>query len=439
MSRMRLTLISLVFLLSTAANAGSTVENIRIKSENDKTRVVLDLSHSANHNIFTLRGPNRLVIDLKDSRLAKSLRKLPKGSGSVRSIRSAVRPNGKLRVVLDLTGDVRSRSFRAGPNSQYGDRLVIDLTRADNLQPVKRATEEYRSGRDIVIAVDAGHGGYDPGAIGRRSKEKDLNLAISKELARRIDAEPGMQALLIRSSDVFVELRDRIAKARKNNADLFISIHADAFHDSRVNGASVFALNLKGANDEAARQLERRETAPVNVGGVSLHDYDEVVASVLLDISQKESLSVSLDVGAKVSREMSKVAKMHSKEVKQKSLLVLKAPDMPSILVETGFISNASEEKKLINKKHQARLASAVLAGIKSYFYTNPPPDTRIAIETRRTSSSQVSYVINSGDTISQIAERYNVTPAEIRRANKLLTNKIRVGQTLSIPLYVGG
>ena len=436
---MRLTLISLVFLLSTAANAGSTVENIRIKSENDKTRVVLDLSHSANHNIFTLRGPNRLVIDLKDSRLAKSLRKLPKGTGSVRSIRSAVRPNGKLRVVLDLTGDVRSRSFRAGPNSQYGDRLVIDLTRADNLQPVKRATEEYRSGRDIVIAVDAGHGGYDPGAIGRRSKEKDLNLAISKELARRIDAEPGMQALLIRSSDVFVELRDRIAKARKNNADLFISIHADAFHDSRVNGASVFALNLKGANDEAARQLERRETAPVNVGGVSLHDYDEVVASVLLDISQKESLSVSLDVGAKVSREMSKVAKMHSKEVKQKSLLVLKAPDMPSILVETGFISNASEEKKLINKKHQARLASAVLAGIKSYFYTNPPPDTRIAIETRRTSSSQVSYVINSGDTISQIAERYNVTPAEIRRANKLLTNKIRVGQTLSIPLYVGG
>ena len=238
---------------------------------------------------------------------------------------------------------------------------------------------------------------------------------------------------------MFVELRDRIAKARKNNADLFISIHADAFHDSRVNGASVFALNLKGANDEAARQLERRETAPVNVGGVSLHDYDEVVASVLLDISQKESLSVSLDVGAKVSREMSKVAKMHSKEVKQKSLLVLKAPDMPSILVETGFISNASEEKKLINKKHQARLASAVLAGIKSYFYTNPPPDTRIAIETRRTSSSQVSYVINSGDTISQIAERYNVTPAEIRRANKLLTNKIRVGQTLSIPLYVGG
>ena len=289
-------------------------------------------------------------------------------TGSVRSIRSAVRPNGKLRVVLDLTGDVRSRSFRAGPNSQYGDRLVIDLTRADNLQPVKRATEEYRSGRDIIIAVDAGHGGYDPGAIGRRSKEKDLNLAISKELARRIDAEPGMQALLIRSSDVFVELRDRIAKARKNNADLFISIHADAFHDSRVNGASVFALNLKGANDEAAWQLERRETAPVNVGGVSLHDYDEVVASVLLDISQKESLSVSLDVGAKVSREMSKVAKMHSKEVKQKSLLVLKAPDMPSILVETGFISNASEEKKLINKKHQVRLASAVLAGIKSYF-----------------------------------------------------------------------
>lgn len=439
MIRMRLTLVPLILLLSSGAMAGSTVENVRIWSENDKTRVVLDLSRSVDHNIFTLRGPDRLVIDLRDSRLAKSLTQLPEGTGTVRSIRSAIRSNGQLRVVLDLNQDVRSRSFTAGPNSQYGDRLVIDLMRVGNLQPVKRASEEYRPGRNIVIAVDAGHGGYDPGALGRRSKEKDLVLSISKELARRINAEPGMSAVLTRKGDRFVEHRDRIAIAKRHKADLFISIHADAFKDSRANGASVFALNLKGANDEAAMQLGRRESAPVSVGGVSLHDKDERLASVLFDLSQKAFLSASLDVGAKVSRAMGRVVKMHSKDVKQKSLMVLKAADMPSILVETGFISNSAEEKKLRDVKHQRRLANAVLAGIRSYFYTNPPPDTQIAINMRRAPSSQVRYVIASGDTISEIAERYNVSPAAIRRANKLSTDKIRIGQTLNIPVFTGG
>jgi len=435
----RLTLVSLFLLLSSAANAGSIVENVRIWSENDKTRVVLDLSRSIDHNIFTLRSPDRLVIDLKDSRLAESLKKLPDGAGTVRSIRSAIRSNGQLRVVLDLRQSVSSRSFTAGPNSQYGDRLVIDLTRSGNLQTVKRASEEYRPGRDVVIAIDAGHGGYDPGALGRRSKEKDLVLSISKELARRVNAEPGMSAVLIRKKDVFVEHRDRIEIARRSKADLFVSIHADAFKDSRANGASVFALNMKGANDEAAMQLGRREKAPVTVGGVSLHDKSEILASVLFDLSQNASLSASLDVGAKVSREMGRVAKMHSNEVKQRSLLVLRAADMPSILVETGFISNSSEEKKLRDVKYQGRLAKAVLAGIRSYFYTNPPPDTQIAMDMRRTPSSQVRYIIASGDTISEIAERYNVSPAAIRRANKLSTDKIRIGQTLNIPVFTGG
>jgi len=443
MIRTRLTLVPLILLLSTAAKAGSTVENVRIWSENDKTRVVLDLSRSVDHNIFTLRGPDRLVIDLKDSRLAESLKQLPEGTGTVRSIRSAIRSNGQLRVVLDLNQGVRSRSFTAGPNSQYGDRLVIDLTRVGNLQPVKRASEAYRPGRDIVIAIDAGHGGYDPGALGRRSKEKDLVLSISKELARRINAEPGMSAVLTRNRDVFIEHRDRIAIAKRHKADLFVSIHADAFKDSRANGASVFALNLKGANDEAAMQLGRSKRAPVrapvSIGGVSLHDKDEILASVLFDLSQNASLSASLDVGAKVSRAMGRVAKMHSKEVKQRALIVLKAADMPSILVETGFISNSAEEKKLRDVKYQGRLANAVLAGIRSYFYTNPPPDTQIAINMRRAPSSQVRYVIASGDTISEIAERYNVSPGAIRRANKLSTDNIRIGQTLNIPVFTGG
>tara|TARA_Y100000389_G_scaffold199651_1_gene238455 strand:- start:4457 stop:5767 length:1311 start_codon:yes stop_codon:yes gene_type:complete len=436
---MRLLLLSLIFLLNSLANAVSTVENIRVWSENNKTRVVLDLSNSVSHSIFSLQRPNRLVIDIKNSRLSKSFNKLPNQTGFVSSIRSAMRPNGELRVVLDLSEKIIARSFRAGPNSKYGDRLVIDLVRPENATTTKRIDESYQSRRNIIIAVDAGHGGRDPGAVGRKSHEKDINLAISKELARRINAEQGMQALLIRKSDVFIELRERIARARENKADLFISIHADAFHDSRANGASVFALNLKGANDEAARQLQRRETSQVSVGGVSLHDKEELLASVLLDLSQKESLSVSLDVGAKISREMSRITNMHSKEIKQKSFLVLKAPDIPSILVETGFISNRSDEKKLRNKKHQEKLANALLKGIKSYFYTNPPPDTQIAYNLRNKSSIQLRHIIVSGDTISQIAERYNVSPTAIRRFNNLSNDKIRVGQTLNIPQVAGG
>lgn len=439
MIRLRLTLISLALLLTGTANAGSTVENVRIWSESDKTRVVLDLSKSVEHNIFTLRGPDRLVVDLNDSRLAKSLTKLPRGTGTVRSIRSAIRADGKLRVVLDLHSGVRSRSFTAGPNSQYGDRLVIDLQHTGRPQAVKRASEGYRPGRDIVIAIDAGHGGHDPGALGRRSKEKNIALAISTELAKRISAEPGMRAVLIRDRDVFVEHRNRMAIARKNKADLFVSIHADAFADRNASGASVFALNLKGASDEAAMQLARRDKAPVSVGGVSLNGKEETLATVLFDLSQNAALSASLDVGAKVSLQLSKVAKMHRRAVKQKELIVLKSADMPSILVETGFISNAAEENKLRDKGHQGRLANAILAGLRNYYYTNPPPDTQIAMDLRREPASQVRYVIARGDTISQIAERYNVSAAAIRRANKLSTDKIRVGQTLSIPIFTGG
>ena len=439
MIRIRLTLLSLMLLFNTAVNAGSTVENVRIWSDSDKTRVVLDLSQSVQHSIFTLRGPDRLVIDLKDSRLAQSLTKLPAGAGHVRTIRSAVRADGQLRVVLDLTQGVRSRSFAAGPNSQYGDRLVIDLQRNGNLEPTKRASEGYRPGRDIVIAIDAGHGGHDPGALGRRSKEKNIALAISKEVAKRINAEPGMHAVLIRDKDVFVEHRDRMAIASRAKADLFVSIHVDAFNDRRASGASVFALNLVGASKEAARQMQRRENTDVSVGGVSLHDKEKGLASILFDLAQNANLSASLEVGASVSRQMGRVTKMHRKAVKQKELIVLKSAEMPSILVETGFISNNSEENKLRDKGHQGRLANSILAGIRDYYYTNPPTDTQIAMDIKRSSTKQMRYVISRGDTISQIAERYNVTPAAIRRANKLSTDKIRVGQTLNIPVFSGG
>ena len=423
----------------TTVQAATTVENIRIWSENGKTRVVLDLSEPSKHHIFTLRGPDRVVVDLKDGRLSGSLTTLPKGVGSVRAVRSAVRANGQLRVVLDLNETVRSRTFTAGPNSQYGDRLVIDLQRSGNLQAVKRASEEYVPGRDVVVAIDPGHGGHDPGAIGKaRTREKDVALQISKTLANRINAEPGMRAVLVREGDYYVDHRRRMEIARKNRADLFISIHADAVDDRRANGASVYALSLKGASDEAARQLAERENASVRVGGVSLGDKDEILASVLLDLSQSAALSASLDVGSKVIDELAGIGKVHRRTVQQAGFLVLKSPDMPSILVETAYISNPNEEKKLRDRNHQGRLADAILAGVRTYFYTSPPPDTRIAMEIRRQPVNKVRHVIARGDTLSEIAERYNVSTSAIRAANKLRNDRIRVGQTLSIPVYSG-
>ncbi|MGI9270412.1 MAG: N-acetylmuramoyl-L-alanine amidase [Woeseiaceae bacterium] len=435
----RLFLIPLLMLLSAAAQSAATVENIRIWAENGKTRVVLDLSRPVSHSIFTLRGPDRLVVDLKDGRLAESLRQLPAGVGSVNSIRTGVRANGQLRVVLDLNENVRSRSFAAGPNPQYGDRLVIDLERSGSLQTVRRASEAYTPGRDIVIAVDAGHGGHDPGAVGRgKTREKDVALAVSRELAARINSEHGMKAVLIRNADYYVDHRRRMEIAHNAGADLFVSIHADAVDDRRANGATVYALSLKGASDEESRLLAERENKSVQVGGVSLDDKDKVLASVLLDLSQNAALSASLEVGSKVIRELSQKVKVRRRSVQQAGLIVLKSPDMPSILVETAYISNPTEEKLLRDKRHQAKLANAILAGVRNYFYTNPPPDTQIAMDVRRTPDGKVSHKIARGDTISQLAERYNVSAGAIRTANKLRNDNIRVGQTLSIPVFSG-
>jgi len=435
----RLILTAFLTLLAVAAQSATTVENVRIWAESGKTRVVLDMSRSAEHSIFTLRSPDRLVVDLKDGRLARALTNMPTGVGSVRSIRSGIRSNGQLRIVLDLNENVRSRSFTAGPNSQYGDRLVIDLQRAGNLQTVKRASESYTPGRDIVVAIDPGHGGHDPGAIGKaKTREKDVALAISRSLASRINAEPGMKAVLIRNKDVYVDHRERMAIARRSKADLFISIHADAVDDRRANGATVYALSTKGASDEEARLLAERENAAVRVGGVSLEDKDQVLAEVLLDLSQNAALSASLEVGARVIGELAGIVRVRRKEVQQAGLIVLKSPDMPSILVETAYISNPAEEKKLRNPRHQSRLAGSIMSGIRTYFYTNPPPDTQIAMNTNRSPDRKVRHVIARGDTLSEIAERYNVSTAAIRAANQMSNNNIRIGQTLSIPLFSG-
>jgi N-acetylmuramoyl-L-alanine amidase len=428
-----------LLLLCAAFAQAATVESIRVWAESGRTRVVLDLSGPVQHNIFTLRGPDRLVVDLEDSQLTDALAAPPDGLGAVTAIRTGRRADGDLRVVLDLNATVRSRSFTAGPNGRYGDRLVIDLHREDAPQTVKRASENHRPGRDVVVAVDPGHGGHDPGAIGRgKTREKDVALAIARNLATRIESEPGMKAVLVRSGDYYVDHRERMEIARRNRADLFVSIHADAVNDRRAKGASVYALSLKGASDEAALRLAQRENASELVGGVSLADKDQVLASVLLDLSQNSALSASLDAGAMIIGELAKVGSMHRRTVQQAGFLVLKSPDVPSILVETAFISNPAEEEKLGSQAHKDNLSNAILAGIRQYFYTNPPPETQIAAAVERAPAGQVDYVIARGDTLSEIAARYNVSLSSIRQANKLTGDTVRVGQKLRIPLYAG-
>jgi N-acetylmuramoyl-L-alanine amidase len=433
----RLILIASVSLAALPATA-ATVEGIRLWSENGRTRVVLDLSRPATHSIFTLRGPDRLVVDLKDSKLDSALKRLPNG-GAIRSIRTGLRANGQLRVVFDLNHEVRSRTFTAGPNDDYGDRLVIDLHQQGAIRAVKRASEENASGRDVVIAIDPGHGGKDPGAVGRgKTREKDVALAVSKILAAKINAEPGMKAVLTRSNDRYVDHRARMELARRAKADLFISVHADAVDDRRARGSSVYVLSLKGASDEAAKRLAERENASSLVGGVSLADKDAVLASVLLDLSQNAALSASLDVGDEVIRELARIGKVHRRTVQQAGFLVLKSPDVPSILVETAYISNPQEEKLLRSRAHQDKLAAAIMTGVRAYFYDNPPPNTLIAMNQKRVPTRQVSHVISRGDTLSEIAERYNVSMSAIRSANKLRSDNVRIGQTLKIPVFAG-
>ncbi len=422
-----------------SALAATEVENIRVWSEDGRTRVVLDLSEPSRHKIFTLRGPDRLVVDLSNGQLSEKFKDQPNAVGSVRSIRTGLRANGQLRVVLDLREAVRSRSFAAGPNERYGDRLVIDLYREGGPQAVKRASENYTAGRDIVIAVDPGHGGHDPGAIGKaRTREKDVALAVGRLLAQRINQESGMKAVLIRDGDYYVDHRGRMDKARAAKADLFVSIHADAVDDRRAKGSSVYALSLRGASDEAARQLAQRENASARVGGVSLAGKDKALAEVLLDLSQNAAIGASLEVGDSVMAQLANVGSVHRRKVQQAGFLVLKSPDVPSILVELAYISNPSEEQKLRDRAHQGRLANAILTGVRNYFYVNPPPDSLIAAEARRRPVRQVSHVIERGDTLSEIAERYKVSMSAIRSANQISGNRIRVGQTLKIPIYAG-
>jgi N-acetylmuramoyl-L-alanine amidase len=432
----------LATLLTVPAQAGSAqIKDVRIASQDSKTRVAIDLSRRVEHKIFMLSNPHRVVIDIKSGHIERSALPLPTGTGSVQRIRSANRENGSARIVLDMATPAKPRSFMLAPNGKQGNRLVIDLLPLGAPKVVKKApssgsgiNEKKLTGRNIVIAIDAGHGGKDPGAAGPTGiREKDVVLRLSRQLAAKIDADPNMRAFMTRDGDQFVHLRQRMESARTAEADLFISIHADAFSDSRVHGATVYVLSSKGAMDEASKRLADRENAAHLIGGVSLDDKDPTLASVLLDLSQNASLSASIDVGTEMLEEIRQVTSVRKRKVQQAPFLVLKSPDVPSVLIETAFISNPRDESNLGSRNYRNKFASAMYDGIQAYFRANPPPGTRMAQVTRKQPARTVVHVIRRGDTLSGIANQYRVPVRKIRSENNLRNDKIVIGRVLRI------
>jgi N-acetylmuramoyl-L-alanine amidase len=363
-----------------------TIKDVRLWAGPDGTRLVFDLSAPAEAEVFTLDNPYRVVVDIPAA-VMESEKALPEGQGFVKQLRAAAQPNGALRFVVDLSGPAQPKTFSVGPQQSAGHRLVMDLTPSKGtvaagpaLPPsaVKVAADAH--GRDIIVAIDAGHGGVDPGSIGKRGTyEKHVTLAIARRLKERIDREPGMRAILTRDNDMFVEHRERIARARRQQADMFVSVHADSYTNRSVAGSSVYVLSARGASDESARWLADRENSADLIGGVKLDDKDSVLASVLLDLSQGASMSASIDAADKVMHELYKIGNITNRGVKHAGFLVLKSPDIPSMLVETAFISNPTEESRLLDPKHQQRLAEAIHQGVRMYFYANPPPGTIVA------------------------------------------------------------
>lgn len=427
-----------------AAVAGVSVESARIWPAPDHTRLVLDIGDKVEHKVFALSNPARLVIDLEDVSLKADLGKLDLSDSPVSRIRSAARNGNDLRVVLDLKSDIKPRSFQLEPNQQYGHRLVVDLIDEGGLKarkPAKPTVSENSNGkRDIIVVIDAGHGGEDPGAIGPRgTREKDVVLNMAKTLAELIEAKPGYTAKLTRNGDYYIDLRSRTLLARKHNADLFVSVHADAFRTPQPRGASVFALSQRGATSETARWLaksENRSDLIGGAGGVSLDGRDEMLAGVLLDLSMTASINSSLGVGDSILGRLGNVAKLHKKGVEQAAFAVLKSPDIPSLLVEAGFISNPKEEQNLSSAWYREKLSRAVFEGIDDYFQKSPPPGTLLAWkkQNRQGNGSVSQYRIRRGDTLSGVARENQTSVSELMQYNDLNDDRVMVGQTIRIP-----
>lgn len=426
--------IAVMLLMFCSSAFAAEVSGLRVWASPEKTRAVLDLDRPTDYQLFTLKNPDRVVIDLKNARFSADVRLDPEHDGVIAGVRHGSPNKDTLRVVLDLESGVELKSFLLSPTGQYGHRLVVDLfdgTR-ERVAEMTRVVASLQGGdRDVVVAIDAGHGGEDPGAIGKnRTREKDVVLQIARRLKNTIDAQPGMRAVLIRDGDYYLPLRARYEKARQQRADLFISVHADAFKKRSVKGSSVFVLSQRGASSEFARLVADTENAADLVGGVSLDDKDDLLASVLLDLSQSATRQASDRVAAEILASLNRSVTVHKPVIGRANFLVLKSPDVPSVLVETAFISNPTEEKRLTQREFQQTMADAITRGVRNYFYSSPPPGTWIASNRNGT-----RHVVSRGETLGGIANRYKVSLNTLRKANNLSGDTIHVGRELVIPV----
>lgn len=426
-----------VFILqSISFNAFAAQKNelkgVRTWPSPDNTRIVLDLAQKPDYETHYLTHPDRLVVDLKTTNNKANLKKISNKGVLIKNIReSASGESGTFRLVVDLKKASKAKIFSLRPAKPYGHRLVIDLPTL--VTKVPKSIAAVPNGRDIIIAVDAGHGGDDPGALGKYTYEKKVTLQIAKRLKTKIDAQKGMQSFLIRTGDYFVNLNKRSEIARKGKADFLVSIHADGFTSSQPRGASVWVLSNRRATTELGRWMEKHEAHSELLGGAGdiIQDSDSVpfLNKMLLDMSMGNTMGVGYTIGDLVTTELSKVTQMHKKKPVHASLAVLKSPDIPSILVEAGFITNRTEERLLNQAEFQNKIASAVYKGIYKHFNDKPPQGSLFAQKKRA-----IKHTVRSGESLSVLARRYSVTSNELKSFNHLKSNSLRIGQVLSIP-----
>ncbi|PKG55629.1 N-acetylmuramoyl-L-alanine amidase [Shewanella sp. Choline-02u-19] len=429
----KLVVLLFTFGASFFAQSANKLEGVRVWAAPESTRIVFDLSQSPSYTHFTLTNPYRLVVDLKNASNKVDLAKIANNSKLVKKIRKSTPPEkGTLRIVIDLVKPLRASLFALPPTAPYGNRLVVDLD-SGSAKPKSQSAKPVSALRDVVVAIDAGHGGDDPGSIGPTGMyEKKVVLQIAKKVAKKINATPGMKAVMTRTGDYFVNLNRRSEIARDSKADLLISIHADAFTSPQPQGASVWVLSMRRANSEIGRWLEQKEKHSELLGGageiIQNTDNEQYLAMTLLDMSMDRSMAISHNIADDVLSNLGKVTKLHKHKPESASFAVLKSPDIPSILVETGFISNHREERLLSQREHQNNIAKAVHKGVVKYFEANPPANTLLA------SRSNTKHKVRSGESLSVIAHRYQISISRLKKANRLKSNTLKIGQTLIIP-----
>ena len=433
----RLIAIFLLLLPLSALTAPVEIQGARLWIAPDQTQLVIDADRAFEHKIFPVSAPDRLIIDIPEGRVTGKLPLAEPEDRLVKGVRSGVLANGQLRIVIDLKQGVRAKSFVLEPNERYGHRLVVDMAPKAGELPAAGpspapATKPAGNGpRDLIIAIDPGHGGEDPGAIGvNGTPEKEITLAIARKLANLINRETGMRAQLVRDGDYYLGLYKRIELGRQYDADLFISIHADANQqDQGAAGSSVFVLSKDGATSKQAKWLAEKENNADRIGGVNTGDKAPDLSKILWEMAQSGTMEFSNLAARAVLTNLNKVGVVHHGNVQKAGFAVLKAPDIPSMLVETAFITNPEEEKRLNSPDFQAQLAGAIMEGIKEYFANHPPPGTRWASK-----GGGRQHVIGKGDTLGRIAKQYAVSVSSLRSLNRLEDGSLRVGQVLIIP-----